>query len=110
MNTLGYIELTFEFAHEENFWTGICRELGTATYGESLPAVHAELAELVAEHFALLELRGERERFFKENGIEVKLMPSEESNVQVRIGGDRLLKGDGPFVIPEFLPMPFVMA
>lgn len=70
MNAKGYVVLTLEFSKEGNRWTGYCEELGTATFGRSLPEADRRLREAVLLHLNTLEDVGERERFFKEHGIE----------------------------------------
>ena len=52
-------------------WVGECQELGTSTFGNSFEEVEAELIELVELHLNSLEGLNERERFLKEQGIEI---------------------------------------
>lgn len=66
---LGYIILTFSFHKEGNRWVGRCNELTTSAFGRSLPEAEERLKELVELHLNTLEDVGERERFFRENGI-----------------------------------------
>ena len=69
---LGHVVLTFAFERgENNNWVGTCLELGTSTYADYLHEVEEALLELVTEHLNLLEQYGERERFFREWGIEL---------------------------------------
>jgi hypothetical protein len=65
----GYIVLTLKFKKENKRWTAYCEELGTASYGRSLPEADKRLKEAVKLHIQTLEDVGERQRFFKENGI-----------------------------------------
>lgn len=69
---IGYIVLTFIFRQEEDVWTGECKELGTATFGESFEEVQQHLAEAVELHLNTLEDVGERERLLREKGIKVR--------------------------------------
>ncbi len=69
MKIAGYIVLTFKFYKEGRRWTASCEELGTATFGRSLPEARERLKEAVSLHLNTLEDVGERERFFKENNI-----------------------------------------
>ncbi|OYD14383.1 hypothetical protein CH333_08190 [candidate division WOR-3 bacterium JGI_Cruoil_03_44_89] len=69
MKTVGYVMLTFEFRKRGRRWTAYCKELGTATFGRSLPEVQERIEEAVLLHLNTLEDVGERERFFKENNI-----------------------------------------
>jgi predicted RNase H-like HicB family nuclease len=66
---LGYIQLTLLFYKEEDQWIGECKELGISTYGDTIEEVKSELPELVELHVNALEEAGERENYFKENGI-----------------------------------------
>ena len=70
MRSEGYIVLTYKFRKEDKRWTGYCEELGTATFGRSLPEVEKKLDEAVWLHLNTLEDVGERERFFKEQNIQ----------------------------------------
>jgi len=65
----GYVVLTYKFGKEGKRWTAYCEELGTATFGRSLPEAQRRLEEAVALHLNTLEGVGERERFFKTHGI-----------------------------------------
>ena len=69
MRGAGYILVTFKFRKEGRRWTAYCEELGTATFGRSLPEAQEKLEEAVLLHLNTLEDVGERDRFFKENNI-----------------------------------------
>jgi hypothetical protein len=69
MATQGFVVLTLQFRQSDERWLGECLELGTATDGRSLKQVHSELMELVLFHLDSLEAVGERDRFFREQGI-----------------------------------------
>jgi len=60
----GYIIVTFKFRKEGNKWTAFCEELGTSTFGRSIPEGHEKLKEAVSLHLDALVDVGERERFF----------------------------------------------
>ena len=66
---LGYVDLTLKYEFEEEQWVGVCLELSTSTFGDTLQEVQDDLTQLVIEHLELLEESGERERFFKEHDI-----------------------------------------
>lgn len=66
-----YIVLTMLFKQEEDVWTAECKELGTATFGDTFEEAKRDLEEAVTLHLSTLEKIGERERFFRERGIEV---------------------------------------
>ena len=69
----GYVALTLSFQREGDQWVGECLETSASTFAGSLEDCQAELRELVVEHLEVLEEVGERERFFEEWGIEVRL-------------------------------------
>lgn len=69
MNSRGYVVLTHEFGREGRRWTAHCKELGTATFGRSLPEARRRLIEVVGLHLNTLEDVGERKRFFREHNI-----------------------------------------
>lgn len=71
MHKTGYVVLTFKFHKEGKRWTAYCEELGTATFGRSLPEADKRLNEAVLLHLNTLEEVGERERFFKEHDIQL---------------------------------------
>ncbi len=110
---LGHVVLTFAFERgDNNNWVGTCLELGTSTYANSLQEVEEALHELVTEHLSLLEQYGERERFFREWGIELHQAaePSEEIFARV-LGKAMTLRdyGDAYFQPRTFpLPMPTI--
>ena len=66
---LGYVDLTLKYEYEEEQWVGVCLELSTSTFGDTLQEVQDDLTQLVVEHLNLLEDAGERERFFEEHDI-----------------------------------------
>jgi hypothetical protein len=69
MKTRGYIKVTFVFREHHDRWTGKCRELGTATFGNSFEDIKEKLEEAVLCHLNTLEDIGERGRFFRKHGI-----------------------------------------
>lgn len=86
MKTRGYVILTLKFHKQGKRWTACCEELGTATFGRSLPEADQRLKEAVMLHLNTLEDVGERERFFKEHNIQVHLeKPREDITVCVPV-------------------------
>ena len=71
----GYVVLTFRFEREGKRWVALCDELGTSTFGRSLPEAERKLEEAVVLHLDTLEDVGERERFFKEHSITLRRTP-----------------------------------
>ena len=64
---VGYVDLTLKYEFEEDQWVGVCLELSTSTFGDTLEEVKDDLTQLVIEHLNLLEDASERERFFEEH-------------------------------------------
>ena len=82
MNAQGYVVLTLKFQKQGRRWTALCEELGTATFGRSLPEADQRLKEAIFLHLNTLEDVGERERFFKENNIEIhRVKPKDDITV-----------------------------
>jgi predicted RNase H-like HicB family nuclease len=73
VKTRGYVLLTLKFQKSGRRWTAYCEELGTATFGRSLPEADQRLKEAIFLHLNTLEDVGEREHFFKEHNIEFHL-------------------------------------
>ena len=61
----GYVHLTLRFHVEGTNWVGVCVELGTSTFAQTLAGCRSELEELVTDHLEVLEEIGERERFLR---------------------------------------------
>lgn len=76
--SIGYVQLTYRFEKEGSDWVGTCVELGTSTFGRSLPRVKRELETLVTEYLNVLEEDGTRERIFRENNIVIQPAPVAE--------------------------------
>jgi predicted RNase H-like HicB family nuclease len=74
MNRQGYIIVTVDLFEEEGQYVGRCRELGTAACGDTFDEANEALIEAIDLQLDALEQVGERERFFRENGI--KLYPT----------------------------------
>jgi predicted RNase H-like HicB family nuclease len=68
----GYVVLTLEFRNVGRRWTAYCKELGTATFGRSLPEADRKIKDAVFLHLNTLEDVGERDRFFREHSIEFR--------------------------------------
>ena len=107
--TAGYVTLTFSFEKEGEDWVGVCLELGTSTFADTVEECQSELEELVADHLEVLEDIGERERFFEEWGIRIHAdeVPQEHT---IRGSGDswvRLFKHPSPSIGPFLQPRVF---
>ena len=68
---LGYVTLTLKFEQEQDVWVGLCLELGTSTFADTLEECHSALDALVSDHLNALEELGEREKFFAEHGVRI---------------------------------------
>ena len=71
MGVAGYVVLTLKFQKVGRRWTAYCEELGTATFGRSLPEADKRIKEALLLHLNTLEEVGERNRFFQEHNIEL---------------------------------------
>lgn len=67
----GFIVLTVIFKFEDDVWTAECKELGTATFGDTIQEAERDIQEAILLHLNALEQVGERERFFREHDIEI---------------------------------------
>ena len=104
MSTAGYVVLTLKFQKENRRWTAYCEELGTATFGRSLPEADKRLKEAVLLHINTLEDVGERSRFFKENNIKVyPARPKEDMTISISLNKD-------VFVEPHIQAIPALTA
>jgi predicted RNase H-like HicB family nuclease len=96
----GYVVFTFRFEKEDGRWTAYCDELGTATFGRSLPEAERKLSEAVLLHLSTLEEVGERERFFKEHDIEFHpKKPKDDILVRLPVNGNS-------YIHPHIQPIP----
>lgn len=72
MTEFCYVRLTTIFVQEEDGrWTAECKELGTATFGDTFEEAKKDLDEAIELHLNTLTEVGEIERFFRENGITI---------------------------------------
>lgn len=92
-----YIVVTFKFRKEGNRWTAFCEELGTATFGRSIPEAHKRLKEAVLLHLNTLEDVGERERFFKKHNITFHYHKPKKS--KIKISGIRSMSASMPYIL-----------
>lgn len=70
-NNSSYIVLTVVFKFEDDVWAAECKELGTATLGETIQEAESDIQEAILLHLNTLEQTGEQEAFFLEHGIRV---------------------------------------
>jgi predicted RNase H-like HicB family nuclease len=69
--TAGYVVLMLKFKKVNRRWTAYCEELGTATFGRSLPEADKKLKEAILLHLNTLEDVGERRHFFEAHNIKL---------------------------------------
>lgn len=99
--TAGFVVLNLIFRREGKWVVGECVELGTSTFGRSYDEADERLHEAVQLHLEGLEDAGERERFFREHGIE--LYSSSPTEVIGRVAPGVFHKAH---VIPAGEPVP----
>jgi predicted RNase H-like HicB family nuclease len=101
MSTQSYICLTVIFEKQDDErWTATCRELGTATFGDSLQDAQNKIEEAICLHLNTLEDVGEREQFFKENNITLLELEKRPKSVRINAPTD-----PRKFVHPQFYPL-----
>jgi predicted RNase H-like HicB family nuclease len=89
MPAAGYIVLTLKFKKVNRRWAAYCEELGTATFGRSLPEADKRLKEAVLLHLNTLEDVGERSRFFEEHNIKLyRNKPKEDITICLPVNKD----------------------
>jgi predicted RNase H-like HicB family nuclease len=98
--TLGYIIITFSFHKEGNRWVGRCNELTPSAFARTLKEAEERLKKLVQLHLNGLEDLGERERFFRENGITFYTNKPKLKNISVTAPLDKKT-----FVQPRIQPI-----
>ncbi len=79
----GFIVLTVFFEKDESWWIATCKELGTAVQAKSLEEAEQLIRGAIEANLNLLEEEGERERFFKENGIKYSAIRTKHICVDV---------------------------
>ena len=107
-----YAALTFSFEREGDVWVGVCLELGTSTYADTLEECQSELLEFVEAHIDVLEEIGERDRFFQKWGITLQDTPAPPAQFTIRGSGDsweRLFQNStdagAPFLTLRIVPV-----
>ena len=74
-NAQGIIILTSVVEEEGDQFVSICTELGTASCGDSIEEALENLEEAIWVHLNALEETGERDRVFREKGINLLTPP-----------------------------------
>ena len=68
---VGFITLTLEVAKEGRQFVSRCRELGTASCGDSFDEALENIEDATLAYLNAIEELGERPRIFREKGIRV---------------------------------------
>ncbi len=97
----GFVILTLAFHREGRMWVGNCLELSTSTYARTLEQTQRQLIEMVECHLNTLEEVGERDRFFREHGIEFHTEKTPPTTVRTNLSLD-----GNSFVQPHQFPVP----
>jgi predicted RNase H-like HicB family nuclease len=66
-----YVILTVVYTREKGVWTAECKELGTATFGDTFEEAETDLREAIEVHLSTLEDVGECERFLRKHHIRI---------------------------------------
>ena len=75
MTTIGFIALTLEVTEEAKRFVSRCRELGTASCGDTVDEAFENIKDATIEYLNAIERLGERPRIFKEKGIVLQKKP-----------------------------------
>ena len=81
-----YIQLTIVIEKEGKAYTALCRELGTASCGDSIEEAAENIREAIELHLNTIEMVGERKAFFQRKGIKTRRSgqaPPKRVNVDV---------------------------
>jgi predicted RNase H-like HicB family nuclease len=94
-----YIRVTVFFEQEKDSrWTAECKELGTATFGNTFEEAREFIEVAILMHLNALQKNKQIDRFFKENGIRViRERPTENIMINVPINPNIFVK---PFTYP----------
>jgi len=93
----GYIVLTCKYYQEGRKWVALCDDLGTSTFGRSLPDAQKKLREAVTLHLDTLEEVGETKRFFAEHHIQFYDRKPTDINICASLKDDVFFR---PFIQP----------
>ena len=82
-----FVVLTEIVEKEGDQFVSICRELGTASCGDTIEEAFSNLEEAIEVHLEALKETGERERVFSERGIEIHSpFPTEPIHPPIPLG------------------------
>ena len=95
-----YVDLTLKYEKEEDKWVGVCLQLTTSTFGDSLTELQEDLIALVEAHMDVIHEDGELTGFFEEHGIVVQESRPESVRIDVE------LPDEGGSALYQFLSLP----
>ena len=89
---LGYIVLTGMVEEEDGQFVSYCRELGTASCGDTISEALDNLGEAIELNIMGLEDVGELERTLRERNIRIDRSPPKQEGVDVNVPLGSLIK------------------
>ena len=82
------IILTFEFSQESGQWVGLCLELGTSTFSDTLEQTRLELQEAVELQLNEVERLGFIQDYLSENHVRVVPVDAATNASGFAVAGD----------------------
>ena len=64
-----FIQFTFEYTEEDNQWVGVCLEIGTSAYADTLDEARQELGDAVVLQLGEAERLGFVSQFLSDNHV-----------------------------------------
>ena len=89
---VGYFVLTSVAERDGDGFVAACLELGAVASGDSIEQAFEGLENAVLAQLTALEEAGERERVFRENGVEVVASIDDAEVSTKAIGPDKVMK------------------
>jgi len=82
---VGHVVLTLIAHKEGSQYVSECSGLGTTSCGDTIDEAFQNIREATLLYLNAIEAAGERERIFRQKGIQVYLGPRHEAEYQVRV-------------------------
>ena len=89
---VGYFFLTNVAERDGDGFVAACLELGTVASGDTIEEAFENLDKAVLAQLKALEEAGQRERVFRENGVQVVLSPDDAEVSTRAIGEGKVMK------------------
>ena len=70
------VPLTFDFEEEEGKWVGVCLELGTSSFADTLEELRKEIGDAVTLHLQEMEQLGFIAEFLQDHNARPVPLPS----------------------------------